>query len=445
MAFNRFSILVAIRLVLIGATMFAGIWSFFETDSYMSPIGFSVLTLAQFGMLFYFINQTRKDLLVFFKSFDNRDFNKAYTEHVWGQSKDELKVAFNNVLKTFKTLSLEREEQYQYLKLINEHVSVGLISYKSDGRIDLMNKSASQLLGVPPLGKVNQLENHDPVLWEQIQSLAVGEQTVIVPTTSKRKLAVANKRFKLAEEDYTLISFQDISAELEEREMDAWQKLIRVLTHEIMNSVTPVVSLTTAVKMIMQDEKGKLKAEALPREDLEDVFKSMVAIEKRGQGLLGFVKAYRDYTRPPVPEIARVNLFSWLNDTLQIYKTEMDGVTVNIDRNIAEDHFIEVDEKLMSQVFINLLKNAAEAMKGMESPHIDISANYIDEKMHLSITDNGPGIPLNILDEVFVPFFTTKTEGNGIGLSLSKQIMKAHRGDITVESGSLGTKFTLKV
>ncbi|OEK06694.1 sensor histidine kinase [Roseivirga misakiensis] len=445
MVFNRFSVLVAIRLILIGVTMFAGIWSYFETNTYMSPIGFTVLTIAQFGMLFYYINQTRNDLLVFFRSFDDRDFNKSYNENVLGQSKDELKVAFNNVLKTFKAMSLEREEQYQYLKLVNEHVSVGLISYKADGRIDLMNKAAAQLLGVPSLGKVDQLENHDPKLWEQLQSLEAGEQTVIVPATSKLKLAVSSKYFKLANEDYTLISFQDISVELEEREMDAWQKLIRVLTHEIMNSVTPVVSLTTAVKMIMQDETGQLKSDALPREDLEDIFKSMVAIEKRGQGLLGFVKAYRDYTRPPVPEIAKVNLFSWLNDTLQIFKTEMAGVSVEIDREIDEGHFVNMDEKLMSQVLINLLKNAAEAMKGMESPKIAIGVVNSENSTQLIVADNGPGIPANILEEVFVPFFTTKTEGNGIGLSLSKQIMKAHKGDITVESSEAGTTFKLTI
>jgi len=318
-----------------------------------------------------------------------------------------------------------------------------LISYKADGRIDLMNKPACELLGVPLLGRVDQLENHDATLWQQIQALETGEKSIIVPSTGNLKLAVMSKAFKLADEDYILISFQDISAELEEREMDAWQKLIRVLTHEIMNSVTPVVSLTTAVKMIMQNNAGELKTEALAEEDLNDIYKSIVAIEKRGQGLLGFVKAYRDYTRPPIPEIGPMNLLTWLRDTVQIVKAEMKGVAINISPTISENLTIQADEKLLSQVLINLLKNGAEAMEGQGNAQIIIGSQTTKDSLHLTITDNGPGISDDILKDIFIPFFTTKKSGNGIGLSLSKQIMKGHKGDITVESDAGETTFTL--
>lgn len=443
MAFNRFTVQVAVRLILIAATMFAAVWSYFKTEIIMSPLGFGVLTIAQMVMLFYFINKTREELLIFFKSFDNRDFNKAYNEFAWGQSKDELKVAFNNVLRTFKKLTLEREEQYQYLQMVNEHVSVGLISFRSDGRVDLLNSAAQNLLGIPALGRIDQLENHKPALWKELSSLQPGDGVVLSPDESKTKLAVVSRSFKLVEEDYTLISLQDISSELEEGEMDAWQKLIRVLTHEIMNSVTPVVSLTTAIKMIMQDEGGKLKPGAFDQDELEDVFKSIVAIEKRGQGLLGFVQAYRDYTRPPIPEISKVNLFALINDTVQIIKSELGAVQLNISPSIPEDAFIQVDEKLISQVLINLIKNAAEAMEGQSDAKIDIDYRQESDGIHLEVADNGPGIPEDIINEVFVPFFTTKKQGNGIGLSLSKQIMKAHKGDIMTNSSKDGTSFTL--
>lgn len=194
----------------------------------------------------------------------------------------------------------------------------------------------------------------------------------------------------------------------------------------------------------MQDEAGKLKASDLPKEDLEDIFKSIVAIERRGQGLLGFVKAYRDYTRSPVPEIGRMNLFNWLNDTVQVVKTEMKEVEINISSAISKDIVIQADEQLISQVLINLLKNAKEAMEGQKDGRIDIGIQREEDCLCLTIADNGPGIPEEILNDVFIPFFTTKKSGNGIGLSLSKQIMKAHKGDITVESDSSGTTFTLK-
>ncbi len=445
MAFNRFTVQVAIRLILVAATMFAAVWSYFKTEIIMSPLGFGVLTIAQMVLLFYFINRTRDELLIFFKSFDNRDFNKAYNEFAWGQSKDELKVAFNNVLRTFKKLTLEREEQYQYLQMVNEHVSVGLISFRNDGRVDLMNSAAQNLLGIPPLGRIDQLENHDQALWKELSSLQPGDRVVLSPGESKTKLAVVSRSFKLAEEDYTLISLQDISSELEEGEMDAWQKLIRVLTHEIMNSVTPVVSLTTAIKMIMQDDGGTLKSDHFDKDELEDVFKSIVAIEKRGQGLLAFVQAYRDYTRPPVPEITKVNVFALINDTVQVIKSELGTVQLNISPSIPEDAFVQADEKLISQVLINLIKNAAEAMEGQSDAKIDINFRQESERICLEIADNGPGIPEDIINEVFVPFFTTKKQGNGIGLSLSKQIMRAHKGDIRVTAGTRGTTFELNL
>lgn len=424
--------------------MFAAIWSYFETNIMMSPLGFGVLTIIQMILLFFFINRTRAELLIFFKSFDNRDFNKAYNEFAWGQSKDELKVAFNNVLRTFKKLSLEREEQYQYLKLVNEHVSVGLVSFKDDGRVDLMNTAAQGLLNVPALGMINQLENHDIALWSALKTMSPGDKSILSPVNSNVKLAAISRSFKLAEENYTLISIQDISAELEDREMDAWQKLIRVLTHEIMNSVTPVVSLTTAIKMIMQDDQGKLKTDQLDSEELSDVFKSIVAIEKRGQGLLGFVKAYRDYTRPPVPEFSKVNVFTLINETVQLTKSEMDTTKVNISKEIPSEAFIQADEKLIGQVLINLIKNAAEAMEVSSNAQIDISLRQEEEHTYLDVADNGPGITKDIVKEIFVPFFTTKKQGNGIGLSLSKQIMKAHKGDITVSTNLEGTVFSLK-
>lgn len=423
--------------------MFGAFWSYFRTDITMSPIGFAVLAIAQLIALFYYINKARTDLLHFFKAFDFRDFNKSYNEHLWNGSEDELKVAFNNVLKTFRKLSLEREEQYQYLRLVNEQISVGIISFKKDGSIDLMNNAARSLLNIPMLGQIEQFANHDEMLWQQLNQLEEGRQVIIEPANRNLKLAVTSKSFRLVDEDYTLISFQDISSELEEGEMDAWQKLIRVLTHEIMNSVTPVVSLTTAVKMIMQNDNGQLKKEQLEQEELVDVFKSITAIEKRGQGLLGFVKAYRDYTRPPVPEIDNVNLFSWVNDTVQVIKSELKNVQIKVSETIPEDLFIKADEKLMSQVLINLLKNSSEAIAGSEG-EISISAEILEGQVHLHVRDNGSGIPENIRKEIFVPFFTTKKQGNGIGLSLSKQIMKAHKGDITVESNSEGTIFTLK-
>ena len=434
MVFSKFNIQVIVRILGIGLTMFGGTYSYFETNFVVSPIGFCVLTIAQLAALFWYINRTRQDLLKFFKSFDSRDFAKNYHEQYWDGTTDELKQAFNSVLKTFRQLTLEREEQYQYLQLVNEHVSTGILSFAEDGKIDLLNSSAQQLLGIPVLQRFVQIKNHDQSLYQQLNEIKLGQNILLKLSNSSSKVTARCRQFELLDRSFKLISLQDISAELEEQELDAWQKLIRVLTHEIMNSVTPVVSLTTAIKTMLQDEEGELRDLALEDEELSDIFKSVTAIEKRGQGLMDFVKAYRDYTKPPVPEIQKVNVFSLLNDSLQLSKPYLKDIKVELNSIIPEDEFIDVDEKLISQVLINILKNAGEALSGQQDPTIAIQYEKTDGMRVISVRDNGPGIPEEELNEIFVPFFTTKKQGSGIGLSLSKQIMKAHGGNISAES-----------
>lgn len=445
MAFSRFNLQVLLRLIGIALTMFGGTYSYFKTDFIISPIGFGVVSLVQLIALYWYINRTRQDLLKFFKSFDSRDFAKNYHEQYWDGTSDELKQAFNSVLSTFRQLTLEREEQYQYLQMVNEHVSTGILSFSSDGKIDLLNSAAQDLLGLPILQQFHQIQNHDQALYDQLAELKVGDQQLLTLKKNNRKVTARCREFQLLEKSYKLISFQDISAELEEQELDAWQKLIRVLTHEIMNSVTPVVSLTTAMKTMLQDDNGELRSTEIEEEGLTDIFKSLTAIEKRGKGLMDFVKAYRDYTKPPVPEIQKVNVFSLINDALQLSKPYLSKVRVALSTVIPEEDFIMVDDKLISQVLINLLKNAAEALEGKEEGVISIDYLITDTQQIISVKDNGPGIPKEELEEIFVPFYNTKKQGSGIGLSLTKQIMKAHGANITVESiPSRQTMFSLE-
>ena len=263
-------------------------------------------------------------------------------------------------------------------------------------------------------------------------------------TEEERDLAITANKFILKNQEYTLIAMQDIRAELDAHEMTAWQKLVRVLTHEIMNSVTPVVSLTTAIKLMMEEVPGQAKAmDELDEETVTDIYRSVKAIENRGKGLLNFVNAYRDYTKPPQLELEEVKLGDLAKETLQVLGTTLSDIEVALDTATDQGTHIMADATLIGQVLINLVKNAREALEGRENATIKIRVQSGIGRATIAVSDNGPGIPPDLRQEIFVPFFTTKEKGTGIGLSLSKQIMKAHGGDLRMQTSDKGTTFTL--
>lgn len=446
MAFKNFRLQVILRGIGIGVTAFAFAWSIYLTEFYMTPLVFALLTLLQLAGLIYYTEGAVKEVRRFAISFEEGDYTRRFDEDEKGRLFNELGRTFNRIGDDFKRIRIEKEEHYRYLLQVNEHVNVGLICFKADGRIDLMNKAAAALLNTGILERMEHLENRQPELHELLLSLKPGDKQLYHSTMTEeaKDLAIVANKFILKEETYTLVSLQDIRSELDDNEMDAWQKLIRVLTHEIMNSVTPVVSLTTAIKMMMEDGEGQpVPLSELDVETGEDIYRSVFAIENRGKGLLGFVNAYRDYTNPPEPELEMVNLLSLASDTLQVLKSELKGVKAEIDPNSSESVLVEADGNLIGQVLVNLIKNAIEALQGQEGAEVLISIRNA-EKGKITVKDNGPGIPPKLMEEIFVPFFTTKEKGNGIGLSLSKQIMKVHGGDLLVKSSETGTTFTLQ-
>ena len=447
MVFKSFRVQVIVRGIGIGLTAWAFAWSIYLTEFLMTPLVFALLTVLQLIGLIYYTENSLKEIRRFSESFIDRDYMRKFDESERGKVFKELGDTFNRIIDDFKQIRIEKEEHYRYLLQVNDHVNVGLICFKADGKIDLMNKAAANLVGTPILDRLEHLKNHHASFYELLLGMKSGDKQLFQSTMTEeaKDLAVAANKFKLKEEEYTLVSLQDIRSELDANEMTAWQKLIRVLTHEIMNSVTPVVSLTTAIKLMMEDEEGKpIPLDKLDEEVGNDIYRSVFAIENRGKGLLGFVNAYRDYTNPPQPELETVNLLSLVNENLQVLKASMAEVNISIDKTAREDLLVEADPKLLSQVIINLVKNAAEALAGKEGGSINLNVQRGDHQGEIVVADNGPGIPEHLVDEIFVPFFTTKEKGNGIGLSLSKQIMKAHGGDLSVKTSEAGTTFLLK-
>jgi nitrogen fixation/metabolism regulation signal transduction histidine kinase len=444
MVFKRFRFQIIARVLGVGLSIFALFWSIYETEFLMTPIVFTLLSVGQLIALIYYVENSTRELKRFFRSFADRDYTKVFDSDYKGKAFQEINETFDQIIKAFQQVNIEKQEYYQYLKQVNEHVEVALISFKADGKIDLMNKAAQRLLKKPLLYSIDALANTHPEIHSAFTTLDSSEKTLLKTTIDGEQfsLALVVKKFKLSGVGYTLAALQDIRQELQTNEIDAWHKLIRVLTHEIMNSLTPVVSLSTAIRQIVSIEGQPKNASELTNDEVNDIFRSMQAIENRGRGLLSFVNAYRDYTKIPVLEKEVVNLESLVTEVVNVLTPTLKNIAVHITSQ-ESDIVNQIDKNLVSQVLINLFNNAAEALEKTKKPEIRV---YIDSSVYKSITicDNGHGVPLNIIDQIFIPFFTTKTKGNGIGLSLSKQIMKAHGGDLTLQSSETGSKFEVR-
>ena len=443
---NNFRFQLIIRSLGIALASTGLAWAWLYTDFLITPIAFGLLVLLQTVFLIVYCESTFREMSNFFSAFEDKDYTRKFSFKKQGRAFVEISSQFNRIMSRFQQLAVEKEQHYQYLLRVFEHVDIALISFTSQGKISLMNQEACELLERPRLPHIRALAALSEPLHDEIREIRSGEHKLLkVPLHGRnRSLALAAQHFKLGKEYYTLISIQDIQNELDANEMQAWQKLIRVLTHEIMNSVTPLVSLTTAVKMMVEESPGQaLPAEAIDEETMHDIYRSLSAIENRNKGLLSFINAYRDYTKVPEPHLEEVTMSTFVENLQPLLRQSIATNPVTLHYETEEmPATATFDAKLIEQVIINLVKNAAEAIG--EDPEGEIRIAFAKKPFTISITDNGPGIAREQMEQIFVPFYTTKLGGNGIGLSLSRSIMKAHQGQLQLQSApGKGSRFTL--
>lgn len=382
-----------------------------------------------------YVERSRKNLIQLLESIKYKDFTTRYSIDGNMNSGDQkLNAMFNEISDVYRNQKSEAEGLYHYLETVNEHLQVGLISFKENGEISLLNQTAKDQLDIKFLQNINDLSNSS--FLERVRSLKSGEQELI--KLDQKDVLIYSTKFKLKDEIYTIISLQNITNELSQKELNSWKKLIRVLSHEIMNSVTPMLSLSKASKAILLDEENSPKTD-LTTDDLEDISDSMNLIEKRGEGLIQFVKSYRKITQIPEANIQKTNIKELIDKATSFYKAELENIGLKIN---VEDKELMIDPVLIEQVILNLLINSKQALANQENPIISIQSEF-DERFKLHFTDNGCGISESDIDQLFIPFFTTKPTGSGIGLSLSKEIMMLHNGSIEVTSNSDQTTFTL--
>ncbi len=408
-----------------------------------------VLIAIQTILLIKFVERINKKLKIFLDSIRHSDFSSSFTDQGLGRSFDQLNNAFQNVILEFKKNRAEKEEHYNYLQTVVQHVSIGIISFKRDGKVDMFNNAVKKILKINNLRNVYELDNIKDGFSDILLKMKAGEKYLVKIFIEDEllQLSIYATEFRMRDEEFVLISLQNIHAELEEKEIESWQKLIRVLTHEIMNSITPISSLASTVQEILIDEDSdQIKLKDLDDEDVESIQIAIKTIHNRSEGLLNFVDIYRNLTRIPKPNFRYFRISELFERTEHLLKPKLSKLKIKFLYKIfPEDIMLTADPDLIDQVVINLLLNAIDAVKKVENPQVSIIASKtMHGKINIDFIDNGYGIKPDILDKIFMPFFTSKREGSGIGLSLSRQIMHLHKGTITVKSKpNDGCVFTL--
>ena len=453
MIYRHFRIQCTLRVVLLAATMLLAVVLFSRTTSYVAAGIVTLVALYEVVVLIRYVEKTNHDLSRLLRSIRYSDFSQSFTSGGRGKAFAELGEAFRAVMKDFRAARAEKEESYRYLQTIMQHVGIGLISFKQDGAVNLINTAAKRLLRVSYLKNVQALGDFSPKLVSTLMELRSGEKALVkvVDGDELLQLAVYATEFKLRDERYTLVSIQNIQSELEEMEIEAWQKLTRVLTHEIMNSVAPIASLASTANDLLEDADVPASGDGHAPDEwsdtISDVHGALQTIEKRSEGLLTFVNAYRRLTRVPRPDFRifpAANLFDNIADLLE---PQMRARGIHFRRSIQPEGLdLTADPELIEQVLINLVKNAMQAVAGTPEAEVRLLARIDDRgRAVIQVIDNGPGIVEEAMEKIFIPFFTTKKEGSGIGLSLSREIMRQHGGSISAVSyPNERTVFTLR-
>jgi len=439
MVYKHFRINITIRIVFLSLSLLLFFYLIFRTDLFAALFITALMSIYQIYALIRYVEGTNRDLSRFFETIKYEDFSQTFKEDGRGTSFSELRNAFNDVVDAFRKARSEKEEHYHYLQTVVQHIGVGLIAFQKGGEVELINTAAKRLLKVPRLKNIKALESFSKTLVDKLLKLGPKERALVKIDDSGEMLHLAlySTEFKLGGQTISLVSIQNIQSELEKTEIDAWQKLIRVLTHEIMNSITPISSLASTMNELLIDNLSNLKTEdESEKETLDDMQQAVKTIQKRSQGLLHFVDAYRNLTLIPQPNFqvfAIQELFDRVGKLMQTnIKEKSINFTVSVEPKTLE---VTADPELIEQVLINLLLNALQVLENQEDPKIQLVARLDDRgRILVQVSDNGPGITSENREKIFVPFYSTKDGGSGIGLSLSRQIMRLHNGTINVYS-----------
>lgn len=395
--------------------------------------------------LYLLLKRAQDEVKEFAESIHYRDFSRYFNVKTAPTELQPLREGFNEINNTFKEIRSEKEMQYQYLQKILELVDTGILSFKTEsGEINWINDTFKRMLNIPYMRTIESLHKRDEVLHEEVVNIKPGESKIVTIEKDNRplKMLLSATTFQTEGVLNKIVAFQNVNEALDETEAKAWQKLLRVMTHEIMNSVAPISSLADTLK---RNLSASIEQMEQPNDDWEDLELGLETIQRRSEGLLKFAESYRSLNKITNLNLQRIPISSLFGNLTTLMAPTLDQKHIQLD-TILKDPQLEVmaDTNLLEQVLINLMVNAIDAVKDVSSPLITLSAYNDNGKITIRVADNGPGIDAETMDKIFIPFFSTKKTGSGIGLSLCKQIMLLHKGTIHVNSiPGKGTAFLI--
>ncbi|HVI48324.1 MAG TPA: ATP-binding protein [Chitinophaga sp.] len=429
---NRFSINISLRVLLLALTLAATVWVSMH-DMLLFALILIPLVLLQLYGIYHYLNRINRKLTLFLESIRYEDFSIRFSaDNKLGKSFSMLNHQFNEVLEAFRQTRAEREANLKYIDTIIQHISIGVLSFDIDGKIELINPAAFRLMGIYRLRNINELKTVHRGLAEMLMEMESGTK-LLYATRQEQQLSIHAATVRLQGRLIKLISIQNIHSELQKKELEAWQNLTKTLRHEIMNSVTPIVSLIGTMQEIVDLD---IAPGTSNQEGITDLREALQTVESRSKGIMNFVNAYRDYTTLPQPQFTNVNLRNLVSSVSHLFQADMkqSGITFHLSAE-ADNLEIHADVSQLQMVLINLVKNAMDALEHTPDPTISMKV-YLNniQQICIEVTDNGPGIDTDAMNKIFIPFFTTKKTGSGIGLSLSQQIIQMHGGQLKVSS-----------
>lgn len=425
---------IIFRTILMAITAVAIAYSIVKPYSYAIVFGCTILFVLELLFLIRFLNTTNRKIAYFLKAFKNEDFTLRFPENSNVRSLRELNTSLNDLNRVLQNIYTKNQAREKYYQQILKHADIGVLTINDKGHILYANQQVKKLLNHFQLNHIQQLISIDNDLYKMFKNIQPFERKVFELSNEREKivLSVKSTTMVLDEQNLLLVVIQDIHKELDEKETDSWIKLIRVLTHEIMNTITPITSISDTILKNYQNEE--LPKEAIDKRTTMTI-KGLEVVKDQSENLMKFVQSYRSILNLPLPDKKLISAQILITKTILLTEQyKISNITLT-SKTPSDDLLLFIDEKQITQVLVNLTKNALESIGNQENGTIHIEAGQLSEtQKYITITDNGPGIPKALMNDIFIPFFTTKNFGTGVGLSLSKQILKLHGGNLKVSS-----------
>lgn len=425
------------QIILIVLSSLAFAYTFVLDYMLITRYSLAVIILLQAFILINYINRISRNLTRFFNAFKYEDNKPVFSSPDKQREFSDLYRAFDRVIEQFKEVKIEKEKEYQFFSNALRHIGVGLLGFDENGKVLLINKTLLELFDLHHIANINELSKTDRDIPELLLKMNP-DQTGLINIRNKgivSQLWLKASVMKIEDKIIRLVSFQDIRPEIEQKEIDAWQRIIRVINHEIINSLSPVNLLSSTLLRSLEKGNKLISTHEIDKEIINNIHTGLKAIKGRSQGLTQFVEKYRKAMQLPEPKPEKLNISEMISEIKTLFREEFSSRNIKLKTaDIPDDLTIQADRKMIEQVIVNLINNSLQAIEKIPEPEISI---YVYEENHrkvIEISDNGKGIPTDNLENIFIPYFSTREGGSGIGLSLSRQIMRMHGGDISVAS-----------